>query len=208
MKDFWENRYQEPEYAYGLEPNAYLRSFIENNPAGRLLLPGEGEGRNAVYAALTGWQVDAFDFSEQAREKALRLAAEQKVQINYLITDFTNLQLNAREYDAVALIFTHMPPQIRRAVHRQLANHLKINGTLLLEAFSKEQIHNNSGGPRNEVMLYTLEELREDFRYLKIDEITQLDVELDEGKYHRGKANVIRLLARKTGPTITVGANA
>ena len=208
MKDFWENRYREPAYAYGLEPNTYLRSFIESNPAGRILLPGEGEGRNAVYAALKGWQVDAFDFSEQAREKALRLAAEKGAQINYFISDFTNLQLNTHEYDAVALIFVHIPPQIRRAVHRQLANHLKINGTLLMEAFSKEQIRNNSGGPRDEAMLYTPEELREDFRYLKIDEIIQLDVELDEGKYHRGTANVIHLLARKTGPTIAVGANA
>lgn len=76
-----------------------------------------------------------------------------------------------------------------------------------MEAFSKEQIHNNSGGPRSEAMLYTLEELREDFRYLKINEIAQPDVKLDEGKYHRGKANVIRLLARKTGPTISAEAN-
>ena len=46
----------------------------------RLFL-GEGEGRNAVYAAKLGWQVDAVDFSSSAKDKALKLAKENKVKI-------------------------------------------------------------------------------------------------------------------------------
>ena len=64
MKEFWDSRYREKEYAYGIEPNEFFKEFIDNNNPGKILLPGEGEGRNAVYSASKGWQVDAFDYSK------------------------------------------------------------------------------------------------------------------------------------------------
>ena len=73
MKKFWNERYADSQYAYGTEPNAFFKSQIDQRPAGRILLPAEGEGRNAVYAATLGWDVYAFDFSTKAKEKALLL---------------------------------------------------------------------------------------------------------------------------------------
>jgi SAM-dependent methyltransferase len=204
MKEFWNSRYQDEEYAYGIEPNTFFKSFIDANPPGKILLPAEGEGRNAVYAALKGWEVCAFDYSEQARSKALRLAREKEVQINYVVFDLMNLNMDNQTYDAIALTFVHLPSKIRRSVHRHLENLLKPGGKLILEAFSKEQLRKDSGGPRNEDMLYNMETLREDFRYLNIDNIEQLETELNEGKYHQGVASVIRLRATKTQPTISI----
>ena len=56
---FWNERYNAPEYAYGVEPNRYFQSVLDQfqGQPGRMLLPAEGEGRNAVYAALKGWKV-------------------------------------------------------------------------------------------------------------------------------------------------------
>jgi len=62
--DFWDIRYSDSEYAYGTEPNAYFKRFIDMHSPGKILLPGEGEGRNTVYAALNGWEVDAVDLSQ------------------------------------------------------------------------------------------------------------------------------------------------
>lgn len=64
MKDFWNERYSHEKLAYGAEPNEFFRNQLQHLRPGKLLVPAEGEGRNAVYAAQQGWQVTAFDFSE------------------------------------------------------------------------------------------------------------------------------------------------
>jgi Tellurite resistance protein TehB len=74
MKDFWNTRYKEESYAYGIEPNAFFKENIDKLVPGKILLPAEGEGRNAVYAARKGWEVTAFDFSDEAKIKTLKLA--------------------------------------------------------------------------------------------------------------------------------------
>ena len=75
MQEFWNKRYAENEMVFGYKPNQFFKLFIDLHISGTLLLPAEGEGRNAVYAAEKGWQVDAFDFSATAKEKALKYAA-------------------------------------------------------------------------------------------------------------------------------------
>ena len=198
MKEMWEQRYAADEYAYGEEPNAFFKACLERLPApGRILLPAEGEGRNAVYAARQGWQVDAFDFSPAGREKALRLADRHDVHINYEVADYETAHIEPEAYDAVALIFAHKPESIRRAVHRKLVSALKPGGHLFLEAYSKEQLTYGTGGPPNQQLLYAPEDLREDFSALDILELEKLEAEIHEGRYHTGLASVVRLVARR-----------
>jgi 2-polyprenyl-3-methyl-5-hydroxy-6-metoxy-1,4-benzoquinol methylase len=198
MKDVWEARYAADEYAYGEEPNAFFKTCLDRLPTpGRLLLPAEGEGRNAVYAARRGWTVDAFDFSAAGREKALRLAERHGVHINYEVADYETARIEAEAYDAVALIFAHKPESIRRAVHQRLVSALKPGGYLFLEAYSKDQLGYGTGGPPNEQLLYALEDLRKDFGDLELIELEQLEAEIHEGRYHTGLASVVRLVARR-----------
>ena len=58
MKDFWESCYGNDEYIYGKTPNLFFKNAIDQMEPGKLFLPGEGEGRNAVYAAEHDWDVD------------------------------------------------------------------------------------------------------------------------------------------------------
>lgn len=198
MKDMWEQRYGADEYAYGEEPNAFFKACLDRLPVpGRLLLPAEGEGRNAVYAAQRGWQVDAFDFSPAAREKALRLAERRGVHINYEVADYETAHIEPEAYDAVALIFAHKHESIRRTVHRKLVSALKPGGHLFLEAYSKDQLAYGTGGPPTERLLYALEDVREDFSALDIVELERVEAEIREGRYHTGLASVLRLVARR-----------
>ena len=77
MKEMWNQRYAEHELVYGEAPNTFLKAFIDREEPGSILLPAEGEGRNAVYAASMGWEVFAMDFSTVAQEKALRRARQR-----------------------------------------------------------------------------------------------------------------------------------
>ncbi|MCX6216781.1 hypothetical protein [Spirosoma sp.] len=49
-EEFWNTRYQNPAYIYGVEPNSFFNECIDSLKPGRLLLPAEGEGRNALHA--------------------------------------------------------------------------------------------------------------------------------------------------------------
>jgi len=198
MEDFWNLRYAAQEYAYGANPNEFFEQSINNISVGKMLLPADGEGRNAVYAAKLGWMVQAIDMSEKGKEKALRLAAENNVKINYEVADLSMYQFPENEYDAAALVFAHFPAHVRKTIHQNVAKSLKPGGLLIVEAFGKKQIENKSGGPRAIEMLYTLEDLLIDFENLEIIESLETTTILNEGEFHKGRADVIRIKAIKS----------
>jgi len=197
MKSFWDERFSAPEYIYGEKPNAFFAEQLAQLKPGKLLLPCEGEGRNAVFAAKLGWEVEAFDQSEAGCTKAMNLAEQKEVSIQYQIGDWLGLTYPLASFDAIALVFAHLPEPLRRVGHQHLLPFLKPGGLLILEGFNKNQIQFNSGGPRDPQMLFAPAELREDFAELDIVMLEEKEVELDEGAYHQGKAAVIRLLGRK-----------
>lgn len=197
MKQFWDERYNGIDYVYGVEPNEFFSHELKKLPPGSILLPAEGEGRNALFAAKLGWDVLAYDFSKQGREKALQLCSNQNLTIEYQISTFQNFSAKENSFDCVALIYAHMPTDFRSAIHQQLISFLKPGGTLILEAFSKEQLGNSTGGPQKLDLLYSQKDLRNDFSELSAIHITQEQIQLSEGELHKGEADVIRLVGIK-----------
>jgi SAM-dependent methyltransferase len=196
MQEFWDQRYAENETVYGQKPNEFFKQFIDTHKPGTLLLPGEGEGRNAIYAAKKGWKVDAFDFSEVAKEKALAFAAAEKVNIQYEVLNMADFKA-VRQYDAVGLIYIHQPGNLRKKFHTEIYKSLKPGGFLVVEAFAKEQLQFESGGPRDEALLYDAPMVCSDFQSLHILNCLQKEVLLEEGDYHKGKAAVLRLIGQR-----------
>jgi SAM-dependent methyltransferase len=201
MQEFWNERYKQPEMAYGKAPNAFFKEQLDKLQPGKLLLPAEGEGRNAVYAAAKGWHARAFDYSEAGRAKALQLAGELGVSINYSLSEAENYTSEPEIFDVVALIYAHFAPAIRHKFHQQVITWLKPGGTVILEAFHPKQLEGyTSGGPQNHAMLYTADMLRSDFEELTVKLLQEGEVTLNEGIYHNGGGYVTRLVATK--PTI------
>ena len=196
MKEFWNKRYTDHETVYGTGPNAYFKSFIDRYPPGEILLPAEGEGRNALYAASKGWKVDAFDFSNTGRTKALEQAAERKLSIQYELKDIASFKAS-KQYDAVALIYVHLPEELRQHFHREIYQSIKPGGLLVLEAFAKEQLQFGSGGPKDPTWLYDAPTLCQDFSFLHLISCEQKEVLLDEGPFHQGKAAVLRMTGQR-----------
>lgn len=201
MKEFWNDRYQEEPFAYGKEPNKFYEEVLKNLDPGKILLPAEGEGRNAVFASKLGWKVDCFDQSIEGIKKANQLCEELGVSINYFegnLSAINELGLEPESYDSIALIYVHTPPPIRKKKHRELAKLLKKGGIMIIEAFNKNQIGNPSGGPQKEEMLFDKETLLNDFDgILRTKLIEEVHVELNEGLFHIGKADVVRFIGEK-----------
>jgi len=196
MQQFWNERYQENEHVYGEAPNAFFKSFIDPLQPGTLLLPAEGEGRNAIYAASRGWVVEAFDYSEVAREKALKQAAAKGVSIRYDLQDIALFKAS-KQYDMVALLYVHLPEPLRHNFHTAIYKSVKPGGFLLLEAFAKEQQGFDSGGPKDPALLYDAPSICSDFPFLHQLSCEQKEVILDEGPFHQGKAAVLRLAGQR-----------
>lgn len=197
MKEQWNERYAAAEYIYGIHPNVWFAEKLSQIKPGNLLLPAEGEGRNAVFAAKQGWDVAAFDQSEEGKLKALKLASENGVTIQYIIDDLESYIPGTAQFDTIALVFVHMPAALRQKVHGKLLEYLKPGGYLILEAFTKRQLQNTSGGPRTASLLYDPADISADFNALNLIEFEETTTALDEGPLHKGEACVVRLFAQK-----------
>lgn len=195
--EFWNQRYKNAEYVYGEEPNLFFADQINQLTPGSIILPCEGEGRNAVYAASTGWKVTAFDGSSVGQTKAIQLAQKKAVSIEYTVADASVIQFEANSVDVVAFIYAHFPTQLRIQIHKNAISWLKPGGKIILEAFNPLQINNQSGGPKEISMLYTVEMLQTDFSSLRIDLLHNVQISLNEGSFHDGVADVIQFVGTK-----------
>ena len=200
MQRFWDERYQ-VEGVYGFEPNPFwvktLESIQPSPEAGSLLLPCEGEGRNAVWAAKQGWTVDAFDSSSVAVATCNRWAASAGVEVNAHHADAFEFAGRPDGYDVVGLFYAHMPADRRAEFHQRVMNWLRPGGTLILEGFEPRQLGLPSGGPKDINMLFTPEMLASDFASLNIATNTTVETNLNEGPYHQGPAHIIQFIAQK-----------
>lgn len=194
---FWDERYKQSIYAYGQTPNVFVQEQLAALPIGKALFACEGEGRNAVYAASKGHTVYAFDMSIEGKNKALNLAQSNQVSIEFDVANAASVEYPKASFDAVFLIYAHLPSSIRHHLHQQIIQWLKPNGLVILEAFQKAQLGNASGGPKDPDMLFSKAILEHDFSELHIIENAYHQVELNEGPYHIGKANIIRMIAKK-----------
>ncbi len=206
MKDTWlekwNDRYSKDEYAFGIEPNNYLKAQLEKLNIGTILFPAEGEGRNAIFAAQLGWAVSAFDISAKGKNKALQLAKNKEVTIDYQVGELQTLNYNRDQFDVIALIYAHFPADIKSKYHKLLSTYLRKDGIIIFEAFSKNHIdyrvkNENIGGPKDLESLFSMEELKSDFANYEIIELEEKEIELNEGSYHKGKGSVIRFVGRK-----------
>lgn len=197
MSKFWNKRYASEEYIYGVDPNHFLKESLDDLKPGDILFPAEGEGRNAVYAAIQGWNVSAFDISSEGKEKAIKLASDNNVSIDYTVVGFGEFDAKPESYDAIALIYAHVPAVDREAYFQKCVAWLKPGGSLILEGFSKKQLGLNSGGPKSLEMLFSLEELKTELKGLTFDERIETKIILSEGAYHQGQGEVVRVIATK-----------
>lgn len=197
MSEFWDKRYASEEYVYGIEPNHFLKESLDALEPGDILFPAEGEGRNAVYAAIQGWNVSAFDISSEGKEKAVKLASENKVSIDYKVAGFDEFNAKQESYDVIALIYAHVPASDREAYYQKCVGWLKPGGTLILEGFSKKQLGLDSGGPKSLEMLFSLDELTTELKGLTIEKGLETKITLSEGAHHQGEGEVVRIIATK-----------
>ena len=202
MHQKWDERYKDSEFAYGKNPNVFFKEWLSTFEAGRILMPADGEGRNGVFAAQLGWDVTSFDLSIEGKQKALQLAGETGVALQYIVGDLEQLIFENASFDAIGMVYAHFPADKKQAFHKKLDNWLRPGGIIIFEAFSKQHLQFRKlqpkvGGPDEIDMLYSKAEIVADFEDYEVLMLQEEEIILNEGKYHIGKGSVIRFIGRK-----------
>jgi SAM-dependent methyltransferase len=196
---FWDAKYGGADFLYGTRPNAFVTGQAWRlPPGGRVLMAGDGEGRNGVWLAEQGHRVVSVDFSPRALQKATRLALDRGVRLTTICADLTDWDWPEGTYDAAVAIFLHVMPAARRPVHRAMLHAVRPGGLVLVEGFAPDQLRYGTGGPKDPSMLHPAEALADDFAGAEILELEEAVVTLGEGPGHQGPAAVTRLAARRT----------
>lgn len=194
----WDERYSGEEYHYGTEPNDFVRQEAGRIPPGaRVLCLAEGEGRNAVYLAGLGHRVVAVDQSKVGLDKARRLAGERGVVVETVVADLAELAIEPSGWDAIVSVWCHVTPELRRDLHRRVAEGLRPGGVFLLEAYTPRQLEYGTGGPPDPTRLMTLADLRDDLQGLELEVGREGEREIREGRSHVGPSHTVQVAARR-----------
>lgn len=163
-KERWDERFKGKEFAFGKDPNPFLKKYIRHLPKGKALDLAAGEGRNAVFLARKGFDVDAVDISEKGLNKAKKLAKEIGVKIHTSLADLENYKTEKNRYDLIANFYF-----LSRSLIPKIKKGLKKGGKVIFETYILEHRNISAEGPKDpKYFLKPNELLRlfEDFRIL------------------------------------------
>jgi tellurite methyltransferase len=179
----WDQFFNTKGYVYGTEPAVFLRENVGLLPVGRALDIAMAEGRNGVFLAKKGFQVDGVDYSEVALRKAKRLAKTHHVSITTINADLNHYVIKPESYDVIVNInFLLRPliPQIKRG--------LKKGGFVVFENYTLDQLKNPGAQGLLRDYLLSRGELREFFKDFQV---------IVYRETNDGKSAVASLIARK-----------
>jgi len=195
QQEFWNSKFSRDGFLYGLKPNAFISSKIKSFPKNaKILCLGEGEGRNAIFLAKKGFEVTAIDASDIGLEKLKQRAKEEDLEIKTILMDLNDWEANEK-YDVIVASYLHMHKEERDSLFEKIEDSLCDDGIFVAEFFSKNQLKYNSGGPKDEDLLYTTKDFKAFALYE--NEVKEIVTILDEGKGHQGEASVIRVEVKK-----------
>ncbi len=197
-QNFWNSRYLEQGFAYGINPNDFLVEMARHiEPYSDILCLAEGEGRNAVFLAGLGHRVTAVDFSESGIKKTQRLARKKAVAVQTQLADLTQFDLGIEKWNAIVSIWCHLPSVARADLHHRCFRALEPGGVFILEAYTPSQLNRDTGGPKEADLLMSLDQLKRELGGFDLMHGIETTRPIHEGKYHKGLSDVVQVVARK-----------
>ncbi len=185
-KDRWNKRYNTGEYLYGREPLKFLKEKLNILVRGKALVLAMGEGRNAVFLAGNGYDVDGCDISEKAVEKTRLFSQESGVALNAFVADLEEYKIPVNTYDLITCFY-----YTQRNLIPQIKEGLRKGGMVMIETYSIDQLEygKDAPGPKNPAYLLKHNELLDSFRDFRI-------LFYREGEIAKNKS-VVSLIAQK-----------
>ena len=187
----WNARYGRGAGPVGLEPSAWLadhRALLEDCPRGRALDIACGMGRNALFLADLGFEVDAIDISDVAVEATRRRAAERGAPVRAVRADVGTGAFPAPPYAVIVNLNF-----LERALFGPIEQALAPGGLLVFETFGRDQRDVPGSSPAPRLTLAPNELLR---AFAGLRALHYRDTVVHEGRTRA----VVSLVARRESP--------
>jgi len=159
----WDEKHAEE---HGLDmPVSFLREILDLTSwriqPGKALDIAAGKGRNAIFLAQKGFDVEAVDISEVALEEGRTRAGKLGVPVNFRQADLEKIELSESNYDLVVNI-----NYLQRSLVPQIKKSLKLGGHVVFDTYLIDQ--QVLGHPRNPAYLLGHNEILELFRDFRV----------------------------------------
>ena len=176
---------------FSTQPSGLLVSTVEGRSPGRVLDVGMGQGRNAVFLAMRGWDVTGFDISDGGLRIANRNAARAGVKLKTEVNSIQAFALGHARWDLIVL--TYEPaPLTTPAYVADLAKALRPGGLVVVESFASD-----ADAVRRRPVDIDPQSLRRafaTFRILHFEDVVAMP------EWTKEKTRLVRLVAEKSSP--------
>ncbi|MFC7321495.1 class I SAM-dependent methyltransferase [Halobacillus campisalis] len=197
-KEQWDERFSDENFVYGTEVNDFILEQAGRLPAKcKIGCFAEGEGRNAVYLASQGHEVEAYDQSSTGLEKMYKLAQQHRVEVKGIQKDLINEKVESERYDAAVMVFGHVPKSGQPFLIENILQSVKTGGIVMFEVYSEKQLEYGTGGPPSQQLLYTPSDVLSWIEHQNVLHFYYGEAVRNEGERHNGLGHVIQVVLQK-----------
>ncbi len=153
--NYWDDKYSTEDYVYTKLENRFVVEYCQDLEGTTAIDLAGGEGRNSVYLAKRGWQVENIDFSQVALDKYLKFAQEERVLDKCSLTCSSALEFNPKTTPVDLGVIAYLQinqPDLKTAILRLVSN-IKPGGHLFGVWHSRDNLTGGFGGPRDPEVL-------------------------------------------------------
>jgi SAM-dependent methyltransferase len=183
----WDTRYKSADNIWSLSPNEFVAQYLEHLPTGSMIDLAGGEGRNALWFASRGWQVENVEFSKIALGKFCDRAEKENLQELCKAThaDVTeDIQFALQNVDLGVIAYLHIESTGLTKAIQSLVSNIKPGGTFFGIWHARENLVDGFGGPQDPEVIPTKEEIQE---ALVASGISGASIELKERRVNVGE---------------------
>lgn len=174
--DYWDAKFDVEEFIYTKDVNRFVKEYCQPlvekiGKSGNVIDLAGGEGRNSVWFAEQGWQVENIDFSAKALTKFLAFAEERGVSQQCFANraDATGFESVLTPVDIGICAYLQIPqPDLFDALDNLIEN-IKRGGYLMGVWHARENLEGGFGGPQDPNVLPTASEISEFLGQYPID---------------------------------------
>ncbi len=160
---YWDAKYSTDEFIYTKTANRFVVELCSELTPGKAIDLAGGEGRNTVWLAEQGWQVENVDISSVGLAKCEGFAAERGVsqRVTTLCASGADFKSTLSPVDLGIVPYLQVPAALLNASLENLISQIKPGGHLVGVWHARENLEGGFGGPQNPDVLPSVTSMKE-----------------------------------------------